>query len=251
MSCLHPVATEIGHAQGKTVRVSQVDVLVPAGDAPERLRVDRDEPHEPRFGGVIGQVAPEFDAEAVREAQLPREPRGEDHAVQRAAQRPEQFGVAAIAARDLALGVRGTGEYRQRGLGLPGKTFAVRVHQPDVPPPRQRDVLLELHFNAVGPHATHVGAPHPRELLQPVADDAQVDREEVAGDAAAGRAFEFIAGRVRQLPENRHLAQREQRRIEQGLRPRKAERHDRQRDEAIGRHVEEPGVIPHGRPPAL
>src|SRR5262245_30794723 len=158
-----------GRVDGEAVGVAKIDVVDAVSRLGERLGKGRDEAREAFLDPVPVGVAPELDRKTVREPDLPGEARGQEYLPRLEAERSEEVAESDEAARDLALGARGSREDRERSLGLPAKELAVRVHEmrlPPLPPARERDLLLDAHFEGVGPSAPQLGAAHPGNALE-------------------------------------------------------------------------------------
>src|SRR5205823_9751981 len=104
---------------------------------------------EPRLGRV--GVAPELELEAIDELHFPGEPRAEREALDRAAERREQLREARVAARELRFGSGRAAEERQRDYGVGGEARSLLVHQAARRPACERHVLLDAHFQSIGP----------------------------------------------------------------------------------------------------
>src|SRR5688572_5709927 len=240
-------ASQLRHAQREAVRIAQVQVLVLARHGLQRRVVRRDEAFQARLGLVA--IAAEHDLQPVVEPELPGEARGQHHALGLHAERREQRLEAGVAQRDLGLGPGRTDEQRQCSVRSAAEGLAVGVDQRIASPARERDVLFQADFEAVRPHLAHGYAPHPGQLLQPLAHRGRLDGEEVAGDAAARRALDLL---LRGLAERRYdvkLAHRQVRRAQRELQQRDAEDQRRDADQRAGEEVELARVIPHGPSP--
>src|SRR5437762_959062 len=63
----------------------------------------------------------------------------------------------------------GPGEDRQCCVALPEEKLSMSVHEPRLPslaPARERHVLFDAHFQAIGPAAPQFGAAHPGNPLE-------------------------------------------------------------------------------------
>src|SRR5262252_7929382 len=90
----------LGCVDGEAVGVAQVDVVDPLARRGER-RVRRDEAREAVLDVVALGVASQLDREPVRQPQLPREARGEQHLAGLQPERSEQIAERDVAAHDL------------------------------------------------------------------------------------------------------------------------------------------------------
>src|ERR1035437_2486556 len=73
---------DLGYAQRKSVGVAQVDVVEPAIEAPDRLRVESDKAREPLQHRLLQLIPPQFQREAVRQPHLPGIAGREQHLAQ-------------------------------------------------------------------------------------------------------------------------------------------------------------------------
>src|SRR5678815_507407 len=181
-------AVQLRHAQREAVGIAQIHVLVPAREPAERRGIRFDEAGEAHLGAV--GVAAEHDLQAAVQPQLPGAALRQHHALELRAERRHRFGEAQVTLRHLELGAGGGEEHRQPRIGRAVEALAVGVHQSLAAPARERDVLLEAHFQPVGPDAAHRGPAHPGQRLESGAHLRRRHREEVSADMRArGRLY--------------------------------------------------------------
>src|SRR5690348_16329715 len=167
----------------EAVGVAQIHIVHTLSGFAERLWEYRHEPGETHLDRLLVQVASELHGKAVRELELPGQARAQQDLPRCETQRREQIAEYEVAVRNLALAARRPDQNGQRGVALPAEKLSMSVDQLGVPslaPAGQHRLLLEAHFQAVGPAAAQFGAAYPWNALEERADRFQVHGEERA-----------------------------------------------------------------------
>src|SRR5262249_30628748 len=149
---------------------------------------------ESRFRGV--GVAAEFQLQAIGKPELPGQARAEGQPLDRARERRKELREAREAARNFRFAPGRTTEERQLGWGFAGEALSLLVDEAACRPACERHVLLDAHFEAIGPYAAHRRAPHPGQPLERRAQLVDWRGEEVAAADTCQRARHLGARRL-------------------------------------------------------
>src|SRR5882672_1303506 len=202
----------------ESVGVAQVDVIEVLPRLGQRSRERRRETREALLDSVPVGVTPELYRQPVRELELPGHSRREEHLPGLEAERNEQVPEHEIAARDLALGSRRTGEDGERSAALSAEQLALHVDQLrlfPLAPARQRDLLLDAHFEIVGPPAPQLRAADPGNALEQGPHGLQIHREKRAPEASLKGVDDFAALDALEASLDDNRPEQEGRRFEQ------------------------------------
>src|SRR5882724_5542372 len=243
-----------GQAQGEAAGVAQIDVVEALPRLGERLRERRDEARQSVLDAVLLRVAPELDGEAVRKLELPGKARAEEHLPGLEAEGSEQVPESKVAARDLAFGARRAREHRERGVALPAEQLPLRVHELRLSsllaPARERHLLLDAHFQAVGPAATQLCAAYPGDVLEECAHRFQIHREKRAPHAPLQSVDDFAALDAHEVSLDDDRLEQERGRVEEHASPGVREEREGERGKHARGRVHDARAIPHGPPPS-
>src|SRR6266508_2436147 len=243
---------DLGNAQRKAVGVAQVDIVGTMPGLPDGLRVYGDEPGETAVDAVFVRDTPELHGKTVREPELPGKSRTEQNLPRLEGKRGEQTPKRKVALRDFAFATGGPGEDRQRGVALPAEKLSMSIHEvrfSSLAPARERHVLFDAHFEAIGPAAPQFGATHPGNPVEQRAHRLQVHGKKSALDAVLERADDLAARDVLELALHDDGPERKHGGFEQDTRARVDDERKRKRVKRVCGGVGEARVIPHDRLP--
>ena len=116
-------------------------------------------------------------------------------------------------------------------------------------PARERCVLFDAHFQAIGPAAPQFSSSHPGNPLEQRAHRLQVDGKKSALDAALERVDDLVARDMLELAPHDDGLERKHGGFEQDTRACVDDERERKRVERVCDGVGEARVIPHERPP--